>query len=816
MRARKVRAVPGSPTLNHRDVSQIPPQGSLDTTSTDHEESPTGTVVAANGAPVKNGRLSALKDIIILAVIVFAIHVYFYIRFLSDTDFSAEKVARFQEASDLFLEGLTLIHFIGPGWLLLVNPVKFFAKLCQSRWLVARNAMYLLVVLGVARKMSDQSTQPLLQPPPPPPYDGKATYSWPSAASEKDPEKLLEAGGSDLENGDPSTPLHFPRLRDLDLPLKFHILRAFLLTFFFGSIGSSIVGVYATSYAVSEAARLTFIICCYALSVTVLLWTLTVAYSNPAQYFGSAAAADGVDAAIANDFFCAGLRDYFSIDETSPVTDLDTLLHLTPGHLSGTRSSYAYISFGMEKSNRVMGHLNRFVEQKLKPILSLRSAYEVMVSHRLFKDPNDPITETSELVLSDGTRLKVVYIFGGPAEDASSDMSKQSKASASSDNFLARWGPWALWTMLFSHWAIDHPLNSANNGRIVIMSFFTRGSKTLPPPSEEELEQMRTSATYAYVYGYATAVDVCNKNNICLLSNWLPVLIIFLSHLAATYFDTTVWANHAVRVSWSMVFQLTLYCFYILNGLFIRHWENVGRAQEHQRCGKLMRGAARLLCVIRLGWILWCQDVFTVGLLKDLPEHLKQIPGLSKRLLLAIDERIFDWEKTLWWFMRAFEWHWKLVSAGSAHPEIIRRDAPPVFVSADMTVAQIEVYRRLCQTDVIVPTTRFVSRTIALIILDLILPDGPLYMIPNFCYFLCLVEYLMRMSDALKIQIVTGGHGRHGVCLDIAILIAIGILSLELRTGLGRKAVLPWDLRGKLDGYGELEGFRVEQMAGDH
>ncbi|KAK6346784.1 hypothetical protein TWF696_006893 [Orbilia brochopaga] len=92
---------------------------------------------------------------------------------------------------------------------------------------------------------------------------------------------------------------------------------------------------------------------------------------------------------------------------------------------------------------------------------------------------------------------------------------------ANQDHFFARWGPYALRKMFLSHWIIEAPLNSMYHSRILVTSFSTKGSNVMPPKSLAELEEIRTSTTYTYVYGYATAVDICNKNNICLLNNWL-------------------------------------------------------------------------------------------------------------------------------------------------------------------------------------------------------------------------------------------------------------------------------------------------------
>ncbi|KAF3903169.1 hypothetical protein ABW21_db0208967 [Orbilia brochopaga] len=160
----------------------------------------------------------------------------------------------------------------------------------------------------------------------------------------------------------------------------------------------------------------------------------------------------------------------------------------------------------------------------------------------------------------------------------------RNKNNANKDHFLMRWGPYALWRMLRSHWVIDAPLNSMNTGRILVVSFSAKRTDVMPPKTPAELEEIRTSATYTYVYGYATAVDVCNKNNICLLSNWLPLLLIILSYLAIMYLDLTDWASGSTATVMNIGWQFLIYGYLLFDDFFVKHWECVGRAQVHRKC----------------------------------------------------------------------------------------------------------------------------------------------------------------------------------------------------------------------------------------
>ncbi|KAK6346782.1 hypothetical protein TWF696_006891 [Orbilia brochopaga] len=131
--------------------------------------------------------------------------------------------------------------------------------------------------------MSDQSTQPLLQSTPE--YDEKS-QAWEPAASEKDPEKMLEAGMQDLDKVlEPQNKATAPKLWDADLSLGFRILKSIILLFFFGAIGATFMLGFGPD-ATLGATNWIWLLCCNGLSAAVVVWRLMVAFRNPAQFFG--------------------------------------------------------------------------------------------------------------------------------------------------------------------------------------------------------------------------------------------------------------------------------------------------------------------------------------------------------------------------------------------------------------------------------------------------------------------------------------------------------------------------------------------------
>ncbi|KAF3903152.1 hypothetical protein ABW21_db0207542 [Orbilia brochopaga] len=131
--------------------------------------------------------------------------------------------------------------------------------------------------------MSDQVTQPLLQSPPP--YDEKANTCEP-AASEKDPEKMLEAGIHDPEKSLRSKRILSPRLGDPDLPRPFKLLRTLLLILFTAAVILSLIQIFGSEDLIL-ATIYPWILSCNAASVTIVLWMLMIAYRNPVEFFGN-------------------------------------------------------------------------------------------------------------------------------------------------------------------------------------------------------------------------------------------------------------------------------------------------------------------------------------------------------------------------------------------------------------------------------------------------------------------------------------------------------------------------------------------------